>query len=107
MTRFFVSTDERRHVERVALLLAIPLTFVILIPTLLSVWLVHRESQGRSKENRALIVHVEQSIRKERDTLITFVCAAVDVARHAGTEEARARADAFEDILQRIEGACQ
>ena len=47
-----------------------------------------------------------QRTNEERDALIQFVCAAVDIAEQQRTPEALARAERFEEILAVLGEAC-
>lgn len=54
-----------------------------------------------------LLVYTHRQDAKAQATLVRFVCAAVEVARAAATEEALARADRFEAILSDIGESCR
>ena len=47
----------------------------------------------------AAVLSAFQQTNEERDALIQFVCAAVDIAHQQQTPEALARAERFEEIL--------
>lgn len=57
-----MSQHERDLVVRVALILAIPLAFVVLIPSLLGVGLAVHESRQRSHQNAVLIGRLETAL---------------------------------------------
>jgi hypothetical protein len=54
-----------------------------------------------------VLSYVNREDAKTNTTLVRFVCAAVEVAREAGTAEATARADRFEAILRDLGESCE
>jgi len=104
--RFFYTAAERELVLRAAVVLAIPLCLVMLVPSTFGIWLVNREATIRARENRMLIIESRQSDRDAQDVLVSFVCAAVAVADETGTTESQLRAARFKVLLTRIGRSC-
>ena len=97
---------ERGLVLRVAVVLAIPLAFVVLIPSLFGFWLVDREAAIRSKENRALIVQIREAETASQDLLVRFVCTSVKIRRVSQEFADHALVEEFTRLLRTIQRDC-
>ncbi len=97
----FGSEEDRRVAIRVAIILATPLAFIVLVPSTLGLWLVHREAQDRSRQNRALILAQQRSQDVDRELQTLVVDLACVVIRNGSPS-----ASDFKIILKRIERTC-
>lgn len=103
---FYITKTERELVLRVAAVLAIPLCFVVLIPTVIGIVLVEREAKTRSKENRALIVRMDTRVDVERAALVLFVCTSLNIQDQAQTRTAPEYMRRFGEILADLGARC-
>jgi len=107
MRHFYrVTVAEQQLVLRVAAILAVPLALVMLLPSLFGLWLVNREADIRSHENRTLIQQMRNGNEAGENVLVALVCESIAIRFERGDPSAEAFAARFGNILQGIGRSC-
>ncbi len=107
MRRFFrISESEQILILRLGTLLAIPLAFIVLMPSLFGVWLVAREAGIRSRENRALIERTMEADKASENVLVALVCESIAIRLERTDPSGEEFRDRFGLILANIGRTC-